>query len=54
MKKNVSRVALEFEKLLNEEFPIKMDTKKPVNSDPRDCKNKYDNENVFDENNTKH
>ncbi|CAF4878299.1 unnamed protein product [Pieris macdunnoughi] len=30
MKKNVSKVAVEFENLLNEEFPIKMDTKKSL------------------------
>ncbi|CAG4982198.1 unnamed protein product [Colias eurytheme] len=33
MKKNVSKVAIEFEKLLNEEFPIKMDTKKYLDTE---------------------
>lgn len=45
MKKNVNKVTVEFEKLLNEEFPIKMDTKKPVDVEQCDGNKIYDNEN---------
>lgn len=45
MKKNVNKVAVEFEKILNEEFPIKMDTKKCLGAETNDPNKKYDKEN---------